>query len=92
MLGYRRNMDEHQRDEETIVVDLVPPQYQLSPPHSPPPDSMPKTPEKGKQSLEMFFAKNKKYNPLKRVWQFFGLLRRSFPLIWWITFLKWFLY
>ncbi|XP_034180646.2 segmentation protein even-skipped [Osmia lignaria lignaria] len=49
MQGYQRNFEDQQRDqreEETIVVDLVPPQYQLSPPHSPPPGNMPKTPEK----------------------------------------------
>ncbi|XP_012274011.1 segmentation protein even-skipped [Orussus abietinus] len=44
MQGYQRNFED-QREEETIVVDLVPPQYQLSPPHSPP-SGMPKTPEK----------------------------------------------
>ncbi|XP_076390377.1 segmentation protein even-skipped [Megachile rotundata] len=46
MQGYQRNFEDQQRDqreEETIVVDLVPPQYQLSPPHSPPPGNMPKT-------------------------------------------------
>lgn len=50
MQGYQRNFEDEQRDqkeEETIVVDLVPPQYQLSPPESPPPGNMPKTPEKG---------------------------------------------
>ncbi|XP_076652599.1 segmentation protein even-skipped [Halictus rubicundus] len=50
MQGYQRNFEDQQRDqreEETIVVDLVPPQYQLSPPHSPQPGNMPKTPEKG---------------------------------------------
>ncbi|XP_053982438.1 segmentation protein even-skipped [Hylaeus anthracinus] len=49
MQGFQRNFDDQQRDqreEETIVVDLVPPQYQLSPPHSPPAGNMPKTPEK----------------------------------------------
>ncbi|KAG7209682.1 hypothetical protein KM043_011327 [Ampulex compressa] len=49
MQGYQRNFEDQQRDqreEETIVVDIVPPQYQLSPPHSPPPGNMPKTPEK----------------------------------------------
>lgn len=53
MQGYQRNFEDQQRDqreEETIVVDLVPPQYQLSPPHSPPPGNMPKTPEKGEFS------------------------------------------
>ncbi|CAD1475974.1 unnamed protein product [Heterotrigona itama] len=50
MQGYQRNFDDQQKDqreEETIVVDLIPPQYQLSPPHSPPPGNIPKTPEKG---------------------------------------------
>ncbi|XP_017884397.1 segmentation protein even-skipped-like [Ceratina calcarata] len=49
MQGYQRNFEEQQRDqkdEETIVVDLVPPPYQFSPPHSPQPLSIPKTPEK----------------------------------------------
>ncbi|XP_015592604.1 segmentation protein even-skipped [Cephus cinctus] len=49
MQGYQRNFEEQQRDqreEETIVVDLVPPQYQLSPPHSPLHGNMSKTPEK----------------------------------------------
>ncbi|KAF3420796.1 hypothetical protein E2986_04895 [Frieseomelitta varia] len=50
MQGYQRNFDDQQkehREDETIVVDLIPPQYQLSPPHSPPPGNIPKTPEKG---------------------------------------------
>lgn len=54
MQGYQRNFEDQQRDqreEDTIVVDLVPPQYQLSPPHSPAPGSMPKTPEKGERSF-----------------------------------------
>ncbi|XP_043266122.1 segmentation protein even-skipped [Colletes gigas] len=49
MQGFQRNFEDQQRDqreEETIVVDLVPPQYQLSPPHSPPAGNMSKTPEK----------------------------------------------
>lgn len=48
MQGYQRTFDDHDqyKDEETIVVDLVPPQYQLSPPHSPV-TSAPKSPEKG---------------------------------------------
>ncbi|XP_006611547.1 segmentation protein even-skipped isoform X1 [Apis dorsata] len=53
MQGYQRNFEDEQRDqkeEETIVVDLVPPQYQLSPPESPPPGNMPKTPEKDSPS------------------------------------------
>ncbi|XP_076229711.1 segmentation protein even-skipped [Nomia melanderi] len=48
MQGYQRNFEEQrdQREEETIVVDLVPPQYQLSPPHSPTPGNISKTSEK----------------------------------------------
>ncbi|XP_076234412.1 segmentation protein even-skipped [Calliopsis andreniformis] len=48
MQGFQRSFEDQKdhREEETIVVDLVPPQYQLSPPHSPPPGNMPKTPEK----------------------------------------------
>lgn len=34
MHGYQ-NRGFDQQKEETIVVDIVPPQYQLSPPHSP---------------------------------------------------------
>ncbi|XP_057322012.1 segmentation protein even-skipped-like [Microplitis mediator] len=47
MQGYQRTFDDRDqyKDEETIVVDLVPPQYQLSPPHSPA-TSAPKSPEK----------------------------------------------
>ncbi|XP_046747591.1 segmentation protein even-skipped-like [Diprion similis] len=43
MQGYQGNFEQQQQEqrdrdrEETIVVDLVPPQYQLSPPNSPPP-------------------------------------------------------
>lgn len=52
MQGYPRNFEEQKQTREhnnTIVVDLVPPQYQLSPPHSPPStgSSLPTTPEKG---------------------------------------------
>lgn len=50
MQGFQRNFDDQQRDQredETIVVDLVPPQYQMSPPRSPSP-SVSKTSEKGK--------------------------------------------
>ena len=40
MQGYHRRAFEEQRvqrEEETIVVDIVPPQYHLhSPPHTPP--------------------------------------------------------
>lgn len=54
MQGYQRNFEDQQRDqnedETIIVVDIVQPQYQLSPPHSPPhsptPGNIPKTPEK----------------------------------------------
>nr|XP_033336240.1 segmentation protein even-skipped [Megalopta genalis]XP_033336242.1 segmentation protein even-skipped [Megalopta genalis]XP_033336243.1 segmentation protein even-skipped [Megalopta genalis] len=49
MQGYQRNYEgqqRDQRDDETIVVDLVAPQYQLSPPHSPPSGNLSKTPEK----------------------------------------------
>ncbi|XP_078034220.1 segmentation protein even-skipped-like [Augochlora pura] len=49
MQGYQRNFEEQQRDQrddETIVVDLVTPQYQLSPPHSPPSGNAAKTPDK----------------------------------------------
>lgn len=57
MQGYqgRTYEDErNRRDEEKIVVDLVPPQYQLSPPHSPQIGSIiPKTPEKGKHHFQI---------------------------------------
>jgi hypothetical protein len=49
MPGFHRSFDEQQieqRDEKPIVVDVMP-QYQLSPPHSPQPGNLPKTPEKG---------------------------------------------
>ncbi|XP_034951389.1 segmentation protein even-skipped [Chelonus insularis] len=51
MQGYQKNFEDQQREqqqkEETIVVDLVPPQYQLSPPNSPQLNiSMPNTPDK----------------------------------------------
>lgn len=61
MQGYQRNFDDQQKDhreEETIVVDLIPSQYQLSPPHSPPPGNIPKTPEKGKNLCMKMFLKN----------------------------------
>ncbi|XP_063986005.1 segmentation protein even-skipped [Diachasmimorpha longicaudata] len=55
MQGYQgRTFEDDQRgrrDQETIVVDLVPPQYQLSPPHSPQIGTIiSKTPEKDASS------------------------------------------
>ncbi|KAK0082919.1 hypothetical protein PV326_006942, partial [Microctonus aethiopoides] len=46
MHGYQRNFDEHSRGDETIVVDVLPTQYQLSPPHSPQGATIPKSPDK----------------------------------------------
>ncbi|KAK1130009.1 hypothetical protein K0M31_019696 [Melipona bicolor] len=63
MQGYQRNFDDQQKDhreDETIVVDIIPPQYQLSPPHSPPPGNIPKTPEKGENLGMKIFLKNTK--------------------------------
>ncbi|XP_071870280.1 segmentation protein even-skipped [Bombus fervidus] len=48
MQGFQRNFDDQQRDQredETIVVDLVPPPYRVSPPRSPSPN-ISKTSEK----------------------------------------------
>lgn len=54
MQGFQRNFDDQQRDQredETIVVDLVPPQYHVSPPRSPSPN-ISKTSEKGKCEIK----------------------------------------
>lgn len=61
MQGYQRNFDE-QKDEETIVVDLIPPQYQLSPPHSPRSNNS-KTPEKGNARLLRAFPGRSSVTP-----------------------------
>ncbi|KAH0546889.1 segmentation protein even-skipped [Cotesia glomerata] len=53
MQSYQRTFDEHDhyKNDDTIVVDLVPPQYQLSPPHSPM-TSEQKSPEKDSPSKQ----------------------------------------
>ncbi|XP_074097885.1 segmentation protein even-skipped [Cotesia typhae] len=53
MQSYQRTFDEHDhyKKDDTIVVDIVPPQYQLSPPHSPM-TSEQKSPEKDSPSKQ----------------------------------------
>lgn len=45
--SYQRTYEDVPGEEDTIVVDLIPPQYQMSPAHSPSSANMSRTPERG---------------------------------------------